>query len=373
MQTPAPLFPQPPSILPWLKLQAVSGIGPLRFSKLMAAFGNPDAAFRASTETLCRIAGISPHIAQNMKAAARLPDSPFLREMALAQAHNVQIIGLGMPGYPELLAQIPDPPPVLYVKGTLPRDAVAVAVIGSRNATRYGKDNAFSIAADLAKAGVVVVSGLARGIDTAAHEGTLSAGGQTLAIMGCGLSHVYPGENRPLSRCIEASGALVSPFSMETPPDAPNFPARNRIISGLCLGTAVIEAADRSGSLITARLAAEQGREVFALPGNVRSMKSAGTHRLLREGACLVEKAEDILNELNIVQYKKERPDPQPPENSLALTETTVLKALDAYPIHIDTLSIRTGMAAGPLSATLFALELQGKVVQHPGKYFVKP
>jgi DNA processing protein len=363
-------FSQNPAILTWLKLQSVPGLGPLRFSRLLAAFGGADRALNTPASGLARISGISPRLAEAIQSAARLPDAPFLEEIRQARQAGVRILGLGMEGYPELLARIPDPPPVLYVRGTLIPDAIAVAIIGSRNATVYGKENAFSIASDLAKSGVLVVSGLARGIDAAAHEGALAAGGMTLAVLGSGLHHIYPTQNRELARRIETAGALVTPFSMNTPPDGPNFPARNRIISGLCLGTAVIEAAERSGSLITARLAGEQGREVFALPGNVRSMKSSGTHRLLREGACLVEKAEDILNELGILKQKRASESRSPAQNSLALTESTVFKALEAYPIHIDELTRRTGMAAGPLSATLFALELQGRIVQYPGKYF---
>lgn len=336
----------------------------------MEKFLAPERAMQASITELTSVPGISRRLAENLRGAFFLPDDPFEKEIRLAERHGVHIIGLGMPEYPELLSRIPDPPPIVYVKGELPRDAAAVAIIGSRNATRYGLENAFSIAGDLARAGILVVSGLARGIDAAAHEGALAAGGKTLAVLGSGLARIYPPENGRLAEKIAANGALVSPFAMTAPPDAANFPARNRIISGLCIGVAVIEAAERSGSLITARLAAEQGREVFALPGNVRSGKSTGSHRLLREGACLAENAEDILSELNMLQAKPLEKSPAEEKNSLALPESTVLKALDSYPVHIDALALQTGIAAGPLSAILLTLELEGRVVQHPGKYF---
>lgn len=356
----------------WLKLQAVPGIGPLRFSLLMEKFGSPEKAMKASIAELTSIPGISRRLAENLRSAFFLPDAPHEEEIRLAKREGVRIIGLGMPEYPELLSRIPDPPPILYVKGDLPSDAVAVAIIGSRNASRYGLENAFSIAGDLARSSLLVVSGLARGIDAAAHEGALAAGGKTIAVLGSGLGRIYPPENGKLAEKIAENGALISPFAMKTPPDAMNFPARNRIISGLSLGVAVIEAAERSGSLITARLAAEQGREVFALPGNVRSGKSTGSHRLLKEGACLVESAEDILNELQILPRSIPKNIPVEEKNSLALPETTVLKALDSYPVHIDTLAFQTGIAAGRLSAILLTLELQGMVVQHPGKHFSK-
>ncbi|WP_186442860.1 DNA-processing protein DprA [Desulfobotulus alkaliphilus] len=359
-------------ILPWLKLQATPGIGALRFARLIEKLKHPARVLNTPEETLSAISGISSRMAAAIRDTARLPDAPFLREIRMAGDQGVHLIGLGMEAYPELLSKIPDPPPVLYVRGQLLPDAVAVAIVGSRNATRYGRDHAFSIASELAASGIVVVSGLARGIDAAAHEGALAAGGVTIAVLGSGLSRIYPGEHRRLAQSIAASGAVISSFAMETLPDAPNFPARNRIISGLCLGTAVMEAADRSGSLITARMAGEQGRDVFALPGNVRSMKSAGTHRLLREGACLIENAADIMNELGIQKpHVSVRPH-EKKENLLAMDESGVFKVLEADPIHIDELAQRTGMAAGPLSALLFTLELQGKILQYPGKYFAK-
>ncbi|TYT74498.1 DNA-processing protein DprA [Desulfobotulus mexicanus] len=360
------------SLLPWLKLQATPGIGALRFARLMEKFKHPAKVLNTSEETLSAVSGISSRMAAAIKNTARMSDEPFLREIRMAEETGVRILGLGMEGYPELLSKIPDPPPVLYIRGQLPADAVAVAIVGSRNATRYGRDHAFKIASELAASGIVVVSGLARGIDAAAHEGALASGGITIAVLGSGLNQIYPREHQRLAQSIASSGAVISSFTMNTLPDAPNFPARNRIISGLCLGTAVMEAADRSGSLITARLAGEQGREVFALPGNVRSMKSAGTHRLLREGACLIENARDIMDELGIKKVHIPARACEKKENLLAMDQSGVLKVLEADPIHIDELAQRTGMAAGPLSALLFTLELQGKILQYPGKYFAK-
>jgi DNA processing protein len=251
-----------------------------------------------------------------------------------------------------------------------------VAVVGSRNATDYGMSTTRRLCADLAVSGITVVSGMARGIDTAAHEGALDGGGQTIAVLGSGLARVYPPENRALFRRIGRQGAVVSEFGMLTGPDAHNFPRRNRIISGMSLGTVVVEASRRSGSLITAALAAEQNREVFAVPGSIRSFKSTGTHTLIKQGAKLVEHAQDIIEELEaLLGTLPPAPDQSgsagcPGPAGLSAAETRVMGALGPYPLHIDDLARKLSMAPGALAGILLQLEVKGRVLQSAGKLF---
>lgn len=358
--------------LPWLRLSSANGIGPLRFRRLVSHFGSPDAVLGASRSQLLASPGISDRLADAICHVANAASAPFLDEIRLAETQGVRLLCLGTESYPPLLSEIADPPPVLYIRGNFPTDGAAVSIVGSRNATRYGCESAHRLAGDLSRAGLMVISGMARGIDAAAHEGALAAKGTTIAVLGCGLSRVYPPEHGRLAQEIAANGAIVSEYPMAARPDAAHFPARNRIIAGLSLGTAVIEAADRSGSLITARLAAEQGREVFAMPGSTRSSRSVGTHRLLRQGAKLLETASDILEEFPGFSAPFLGNQTDCVEKSLDLTESTVFKALDPYPVHIDDIARRIGMATGPLSAVLLKLEIAGKVVQYPGKYFAQ-
>lgn len=285
------------------------------------------------------------------------------------------VVTMSDPDYPPLLLQIPDPPPILYVHGAIENTSRTVAVVGSRNATRYGITITRRLCADLARLGMIVVSGMARGIDTAAHVGALNGKGKTVAVLGSGLECVYPSENRKLFDQIAENGAVVSEFPLLTEPEPYNFPRRNRIISGMSLGVVIVEATKRSGSLITARLAAEQNREVFAVPGSVQSFKSTGTHTLIKQGAKLVEHANDILEEFSHVLATgpdTDRPETHAPEPEPALPseEALVLDALDVYPVHIDELVRKTGMAAGTLSGILIKLEIKGMVKQSPGKFF---
>ncbi|MFZ0611744.1 MAG: DNA-processing protein DprA, partial [Desulfobacterales bacterium] len=251
------------------------------------------------------------------------------------------------------------------------------AVVGSRIATSYGLSMAARLGAELAACGVTVVSGMARGIDTAAHEGALQAGGPTVAVLGSGLARVYPVENRRLFQAIVGNGAVVSEFPMLTEPEPYNFPIRNRIISGMSCGTVVVEAARKSGSLITARLAAEQNRDVFAVPGSVQSFKSIGTHTLIKQGAKLVENAQDILEEIASSFFTDLRPaerhppvEKEPPP--LSPDETAVFTALEPYPVHIDDLGRKLSMAPGKLASILLQLELGGLVDQSPGNFFAR-
>ena len=281
------------------------------------------------------------------------------------------------PDYPELLLQIPDPPPFLYLYGRLEQKASAIAVVGSRMATRYGVSVARRLSADLAACGLTVVSGMARGIDTAAHDGALLGGGRTIAVLGSGLDRIYPTENQRLARKIGQNGAVISEFPLLTEPEPHNFPVRNRIISGMCYGTVIVEATKKSGSLITARLANEQNREVFAVPGSIQSFKSTGTHTLIKQGAKLVENAQDVLEEIaGAVFLNNTQNDirPRPANEPIELTpeENVVYRNLDPYPVHIDDLGRKTAIAPGKLSSLLLALELKGMVEQLPGKFFTK-
>lgn len=297
---------------------------------------------------------------------------------------GIKILIPGDPGYPVLLAEVADAPPLLYYRGRLDGGQEALAIVGARRATSYGKAAATQLAREVAGRGVAVVSGLARGIDTAAHQGALAAGGITWAFLGCGLDKVYPPENAKLADAIVEKGALISEFPPGSPPDARHFPARNRLISGAARGVVVVEAARKSGALITVDFALEQGREVFAVPGPIFSDMSRGTHHLLRLGARLVEDAEDIWSEINAWH--------QPEENRLArlaggmtknqneedngskgypAAHSLVLAYLSDVPVHIDSITMAVPLPASAIALGLLELELAGKVVQLPGQHYV--
>ncbi|MCP4715769.1 MAG: DNA-protecting protein DprA, partial [Deltaproteobacteria bacterium] len=283
-------------------------------------------------------------------------------------ALGISIVTVASSEYPELLRQVYDPPPFLYVKGKLHHDdRNAVAIVGSRNASEYGLRVAESLSRDLVRCGLTVVSGLARGIDARAHAAALSGGGRTIAVLGCGVDVVYPPELKRLYAAIAEQGALVSEYAPGTRPLSYHFPARNRIISGMCRGVAVVEASPKSGSLITARLAAEQGREVFAVPGNVYSYKTRGTHMLLKSGAKLVDDVRDIVEELRLPVIVDAAVD-----MNLGADEQSVFSSIDGDPVHVDEILERSGLAAGRLAAVLLELELNGLIKQMPGKRYVK-
>jgi DNA processing protein len=296
----------------------------------------------------------------------------------MAKAAGCHIVTQADASYPPLLKTIEDPPPVLYVKGDWSDPMPpGIAVVGSRRPSTYGKVVAEQLARGLAECGIVVVSGLARGIDSVAHVNALESGGRTIAILGCGLSHMYPPENRRLAERISHQGAVVSEFPMATKPDRLNFPLRNRTISGLSLGTLVVEAGERSGALITAQWALDQGREVFAVPGNVTAPTSRGTNRLIKMGAKLVERVDDILEELPSYALG-ERRDRAPAQKELCPTDHTpderrLLELLDPVEArHIDWLIEQACLPTNMVSSLLLRLELEGKVTQLPGKLFVK-
>ena len=275
--------------------------------------------------------------------------------------------------YPELLKEIYDPPKELHVLGALPIGAPMVAVIGSRITSDYGMRTAKAMAADLASAGVVVVSGMATGIDTAAHEGALSVGGKTIAVLGSGFSYLYPPENRKLAEKISQNGALVTEYPAATKPHPAFFPRRNRIISGISSAALVVEARLKSGALITADLALEQGRDVFAVPGNVDSLKSGGTNWLLKEGAHVARCAEDILETLGIQPAKKiSKETKEMDEKGLSVEEKDLLSLFDSEPVHVDALLESSRLPASKTISVLSLLEIKGRLKQLPGKNFVR-
>ncbi len=357
----------------WIALKSVAGVGNLLFRRLLDRFETPEAVICADASALTTVEGISAAMARRIRAAD--PDAPEIRrELSRAADAGFQLVTLGDQHYPQLLSQIPDPPPVLYVLGTLMADAAAIAVVGSRNATQYGREVARQLAADLSKMGVTVVSGMAAGIDTAAHNGAIDGGGQTVAVLGSGLNRIYPSQNSGLYHKIAVHGAVISEFALDADPDARHFPKRNRVISGMSLGTIVVEATRRSGSLITARMALEQNREVFAVPGSVHSFKSTGPHHLIRQGAKLVEHARHVLEELHLTAPDDSRGTARDSTVSgvdLSEAEKRVVAALEAYPVDADTLGRRIDMAPGDLAGMLLQLELKGIVQQLPGHQYI--
>ncbi len=360
-------------LLPWFSLRSVPGIGCHLFKRLLDAFGSPQSVLAASADRLCAVQGLTEKTARALLRHRTPQSALFALDRALDAGYSV--VTLSDPSYPPLLREIPDPPAYLYVAGTLDGIERCVAVVGSRHPTDYGVANTWELSRALAERGFTVVSGMARGIDTAAHEGALDGGGKTVAVLGSGLDRPYPAQNRRLAHRIAGSGAVVSEFPPDAGPDAHHFPVRNRIISGMSFGTVIAEATLRSGSLITARLAADQGREVFAVPGSVQSFKSTGTHTLIKQGAKLVEHAGDVIEELLPMLGADTVPPAPPKAPGPALTEgeAAVCAALGPYPVHIDELARRLSLPAGRLSGLLLALELKGVVRQLPGKQFVLP
>ncbi len=341
-------------------------LGGVAVRGLLSTFGSALGAWQASREELLRVPGVGPG------AAAALSRSPWVRmlreDQARVEQSGLRVLVWGDPDYPARLSQIASAPPVLYLRGTLlPEDAAAVAIVGSRHATAYG----LAVAGELARRGLTIVSGLARGIDGAAHAGCLDAGGRTIAVLGSGLDDIYPPEHRGLASRVAESGGLLSEFPLGTPPLRPHFPRRNRIISGLCLGVIVVEAGVGSGALITANHALEQGREVFAVPGRVHARYSEGCNRLIKAGAKLVESWEDVLSEL-VPQLRPRRAAPRPavPPPLLAPAEHRVLELLAAQPLHIDVLIAEAELPAGRVASALVGLEMKGLVRQLPGKVF---
>ena len=351
----------------WVGFNIVQGIGPTRLRALIDYFGGVEQAWRAPAEGL-RNAGLDRRSLENLLAdRARLD---LDRELERIAADGAQVLTWESPTYPRLLREISDSPPVLYVKGTLmEEDAWAVAVVGTRRSSPYGREVTRRLSAALARSGITIVSGLARGIDGEAHRAALEAGGRTIAVLGCGVDQVYPPEHRKLAAQIIAQGAVVSDYPLGTRPEGGNFPPRNRIISGLSLGVLITEAPVRSGALITANYAAEQGRDVFAVPGPILVRRSAGTNALIQDGAKLVLGPEDILEELNLnmVVEQVEARQVLPADE----TEAALLSHLSAEPTHVDEIRQQVGLSIEQVTGTLALMELKGMVRQVGGMNYV--
>mgnify|MGYP005835763803 CR=1 FL=1 len=352
----------------WLALTLIPGMGAARVQQLVQHFGSAEAAWKASADAL-RASPLPPG-ARDALLQKRSQIDPAAE---LERVHRLQarVITLDDAEYPALLRTIATPPPVLYVKGRLPTpETPAIAIVGTRSATRYGTDIAYRIARDLARRGVWIVSGLAQGVDAAAHRGALSAEGDTIAVLGCGIDRVYPQQNKGLADDIilKKRGALITEFPIGTPPSGVNFPRRNRILSGLALGVLITEAPEGSGSLITASFALEQGRDVYAVPANITLSNSAGTNRLIQDGAKLVMSADDILSELRMPPPTP-RPAPPPasaaaaptaPHWELNASEAALLSHMTDQPIHVDDLVRASGLRTDTVISTLTLLELKG-------------
>jgi DNA processing protein len=398
----------------WLALRAVEDVGCVGFRTLLQAFSTPREVFAASGGALRVIPGIGPKIADNIRSFSSW--GKIERELDLADKTGVEIITAADSCYPRPLLNIYDYPPYLYVKGSLLPEDVCVAIVGSRLASVYGRYTTERLSRELALQGVTIVSGLARGIDAAAHRGALAGRGRTIAVLGSGIDTIYPPENKKLAEQIAQRGAVVSEFALGTPPNAPNFPSRNRIISGIAYGVVVVEAGEKSGSLITARIAAEQGRSVFAVPGEIGASGARGTNHLIKQGATLIEGIGDILAEIipqsGLARPHENREASPPPgpgapppdagglplpaipvivdqkhsgsgageisspplkkQPSLTEDENKLFLLLSSRPLDIDTLIQQSGLSARAVQNALLTLELSGLIRQLPGKNYLR-
>jgi DNA processing protein len=358
-----------------LRLALVSGVGPRHRQDLIARFGSAAAVLAASSAGLQSVQGIGPKIAARIAAARHEIDADA--ELALAAEHGIDVLTETDAAYPRTLRQIHDPPGVLFRRGTyLRQDELAIAIVGTRHATRYGLSQAEKLSAGLARVGFTIVSGLARGIDAAAHRGALEAGGRTVAVLGSGLLEVYPPEHESLARDVAASGCVLSEAPPRMMPLSGAFPQRNRLISGLSVGTIVVEAANRSGALITARHAYEQGREVFAVPGPIDSRLSHGCHALIKDGAKLVESIDDVLAELGPLAESITREDgslvAQPAELLLNDVEQRVLQSIDCTPISLDDVAATSELPIHRVLSTVSVLEMRRLVRRVSGTQVIR-
>jgi DNA processing protein len=360
-----------------LRLCLVSGVGPRTRKALLERFGTARAALAAAPSELRGVFGVGPKLVQKIAAAEQEIDVEA--EIALCRGHGIDILTESGDAYPRVLREIHDPPGVLFVRGQLkPNDALAIGIVGTRHGTQYGLRQAERLAGGLSRAGLTIISGLARGIDAAAHRGALSAGGRTIAVLASGVMNIYPPEHDKLAEeIVKSGGALLSESPPHAQPLGGAFPQRNRIISGMSLGVIVVEAADRSGALITARHAMEQGREVFAVPGNVDSRASRGCHRLIRDGAKLVESADDVLEELGPLVEAVPRDDGHkihhPAELLLNEPEQQVLDAVGSEATPIDQVITQSGLPVAQVLSTLSVLEMRRLIRRLSGTMVIRP
>jgi len=367
----------------WLELQAVKGLGPITFARLISRFGSPEAIRNANLSELVATGGVSSALAQSLQQP--LPhdrSTQIQRELEAVEAGRFSILTLTDPHYPARLKTLADPPSILYCTGQLQEcDQHALAIVGARKGSHAGRAFTRTLSGDLAALGFTIVSGLARGIDADAHEGALATTGRTVAVLGCGIDRTYPPEHVKLRQRIEQHGAVLSEFPMGTSPQSYNFPQRNRVISGLSLGVIVTEATLKSGSLITARMALEQNREVFAVPGVVTHPLSHGPHRLIKQGAKLVEKHWDIVEEIlpmlepsfrEHVETQQEGVNTQPPSIALCPEEQHVFERIPLEPVLLDELIAQGSYSSSEVMSILLSLEMKGLIKQVPGLQYVR-
>ncbi len=362
----------------WLALNMVCDNWPAVRGQIVRHTATPDDLSRLQHHGLPELERVVPGLRDKLTAVRQ--GAAFAQECERLEANWAQLVTFADAAYPDLLRWLPDPPPVLYVRGELlPEDKLAMAVVGSRRPSHYGQLMAKRFGAELAEHGFTVVSGLARGIDSLAHQGALQAGGRTIAVLGCGVNRIYPAEHRRLYDAVRDQGAVVSEFAFDTKPDRWNFPRRNRIISGLSLGVLVVEASDRSGSLHTAHHAVEQGREVFAVPGRIDGESSRGTHRLIQGGAKLITGVGDILDELPdavrtaaLQQHAAAQALAEEAPADLSPQESQILALLGGEESHIEAVIHASQLPAHVVASILATLELRGMVRQFPGKFFAR-
>ena len=367
----------------WLELRAVKGLGPITYTRLINRFGSPEAIRGASFSALVSTGDLSPSLAASLqRPLSGQTQEQIQREIDAVEAGKFSILTLTDPHYPARLKTIADPPPVLYYTGDLQEcDQPALAIVGARKGSHAGRAFTRQLSGDLAALGFTIVSGLARGIDAEAHEGALAVAGRTWAVLGCGIDRTYPSEHNKLRRQIEQQGTVISEFSMGTSPQSYHFPQRNRVISGLSLGVIVAEASLKSGSLITARMAVEQNREVFAVPGNVTHPLSQGPHRLIKQGAKLVETSWDIVEEIlpmlepsfrdqlgrqqNIVESKTA-------SLTIGSDEQAIFNRICLEPVPLDELIAQGSYSSSEVMSILLSLEMKGLIKQIPGLQYVR-
>jgi DNA processing protein len=350
----------------FVDLYAVPRMNETRLKNLLAWFRTPERIFDAAPGRLTEVKGVDKEMAAAIHSYQRSAETES--RIAAVRELGVRTIGYADENYPANLKQLAHMPPVLFVRGEIrPEDATAAAVVGTRLPSHYGRQVAEKLGRELAQQGVTVVSGLARGVDTFAHKGALEAGGRTIGVLGCGLDVYYPPENRRMYDTISAQGAVISEFSLGVEPQAFNFPKRNRVVSGLSRAVVAVEAGEKSGVLNTAAWAADQGRTVFAVPGNITSRQSLGINRLLTQGAKPLLSVEDILRELGVVRRAEERS-----QVEIAADEKPVMEFLTAEPVHVDEICEGLGIPMAGLLSVLMQLEIKGLVKQLPGKYFAR-